>query len=503
MSISRRHQFESRPEIIAVLKPEVGVLDYEAPPRLGVDPKADDLLSLLTRHKAKIKPVLRERPGGKISAVGAVPPGESVETSEARRQLKKFHSISVDADQVEELRSILAKHPAVETAYIKPPSGPPEVRVMASADVAPDIGAGLAVTGTPDFTGRQDYLKPAPTGIDADYAWAMPGGKGAGINIIDCEWAWNFTHEDLAAQCNGVKVGTVVTADDDHGTSVLGIMIANDNGFGTTGVAPQATVATAAFDDTSDTPTSTIISQAADLLVPGDILLLEIQRQGPNTPAGSQPGPNSDHGYIAIEWWPDDFQAIKYAVSKGILVVEAAGNGSQNLDDPLYNTPSPGFPADWKNPFGAGGPDSGAIVVGAGNPPAGTHGRTQDTIGYNETYVDRARCIFSNFGSRVDCQGWGWEVTTLGGGDLSGVDHNSLYTDVFAGTSSASPIITGVLACAQGVLQARGQARLTPAAARQLMRTTGSPQQDAPGRPASQRIGSRPDLQQMLKILFP
>jgi hypothetical protein len=50
----------------------------------------------------------------------------------------------------------------------------------------------------------------------------------------------------------------------------------------------------------------------------------------------------------------------------------------------------------------------------------------------------------------------------------------------------------------QGALRAGGGPPLTPAAARHLLRTTGSPQTDAPGRPATQRIGNRPDLRQML-----
>jgi hypothetical protein len=44
---------------------------------------------------------------------------------------------------------------------------------------------------------------------------------------------------------------------------------------------------------------------------------------------------------------------------------------------------------------------------------------------------------------------------------------------------------------------------LTPVRARQLLRTTGSPQQDAPGRPASQRIGNRPNLRQLVQALSP
>ena len=70
------------------------------------------------------------------------------------------------------------------------------------------------------------------------------------------------------------------------------------------------------------------------------------------------------------------------------------------------------------------------------------------------------------------------------------------YTDVFSGTSSASPIVVGAIGCMQGALRAASRPLLTPAAARNILRTTGSPQQDEPGRPATQRVGNRPNLRQ-------
>lgn len=140
---------------------------------------------------------------------------------------------------------------------------------------------------------------------------------------------------------------------------------------------------------------------------------------------------------------------------------------------------------------------SGAIIVGAGAPPPDTHGRDHGP--------DRSRLDFSNYGERVDTQGWGREVTTTGGrhndsGDLQGgVNEDEWYTDTFGGTSSASPIVVGTLGCIQGVLRARRKHPLNSAAAKDLLRNTGSPQQDAPGRPRTQRIGNRPDL----RILVP
>lgn len=47
-----------------------------------------------------------------------------------------------------------------------------------------------------------------------------------------------------------------------------------------------------------------------------------------------------------------------------------------------------------------------------------------------------------------------------------------------------------------GGLRGANKPLLTPATARNILRSTGSPQQNEAGRPASQRIGNRPNLQQ-------
>lgn len=86
--------------------------------------------------------------------------------------------------------------------------------------------------------------------------------------------------------------------------------------------------------------------------------------------------------------------------------------------------------------------------------------------------------------------------------DLSrGSGENSWYTDQFSGTSSASPIVVGALACLQSIHLTRGGRQLPYTIVREMLRTTGSPQQEAPGRPASQRISNLPDLRALISRL--
>jgi hypothetical protein len=89
-----------------------------------------------------------------------------------------------------------------------------------------------------------------------------------------------------------------------------------------------------------------------------------------------------------------------------------AGNGSQNLDDPVHDTLKPGYPSDWVNPVTRKTRASGAILVGAGAPPSLPN--------------PRSRLTFSNYGSAVDTQGWGRRVTTTGGLVLHLLQHSTV-----------------------------------------------------------------------------
>ncbi len=470
-------------ELIVVMHSDAGIIATPEAVISRTGKKVSTLNNLLKAHGATMTPLFGSESRMAVSRKGQLAP-----SSASVAEMVGYYSVETSGNKDALCKSLQAD-PTVATAYVKPIAEPPYMHDQE----LPPVG-GEAPPATPNFTSRQVYLDAAPAGIDARYAWTLPGGKGNGVRIIDIEGAWRFSHEDLIANQGGM-IGGTASSDigwRNHGTAVIGEFGGDENASGITGICPAANVrAISIFDAQGGGRSANAIRQAADALSAGDIILIELHRPGPRF---NFAGRTDQRGYIAIEWWPDDFAAIRYAVSRGVIVVEAAGNGAENLDDNLYNTRPSGFPNSWTNPFNMANPQSGAVIVGAGAPPPGTHGRNHGT--------DRSRLDFSNFAARVDVQGWGREVTTCAYGDLQGGNNEDLwYTDTFSGTSSASPIVVGAIGCMQGRLRARNKPLLTPDTARNILRNTGSVQQDTTGRPATQRIGNRPDLRQAMTQL--
>jgi serine protease len=308
-----------------------------------------------------------------------------------------------------------------------------------------------------DFTSFQGYLGPAPAGIDAEGAWTLPGGTGAGVTICDLEYSWNLSHLDLTPVATFLAPG--FTASDpfnstDHGTAVLGEMASHPNGWGTTGASHGVGRAVAPVFLNGFYALTTALLQVSSHLEAGDVILIEQQAFGPRA------------GFVPVEWNLSVYNAILLAVGNGIHVVEAAGNGDEDLDDPIYQTGhAPFLPEN----------DSGAIMVGAGAAPPSAFGSD----------VDRSRLYFSNYGSRVNVQGWGEGVATTGYGDLHNEGDNLTYTAYFAGTSSASPIIASAVASIEGVVEAETGLPAHPALLRALLERTGrrSNREDIPPRP--------------------
>lgn len=388
--------------------------------------------------------------------------------------------VRIQTDRPDELLASLSEDPTFDQAFIEPVvTLPHEADFSVDNDVAHklslidldhpltrDDGPSCPIN-TPSFESYQGYLGPAPHGIDAPAAWRW-GMRGQGIWFADVEGGWNAKHEDLPGDRITHVVGREINDPGwrAHGTAVLGEVVGRDNGKGVVGIAPDVErVFTASIGSTSP---ANAIDTAARKLRPGDVLLIELQTTGPRG------------RFLPMEWYDDVYDAIRAATDRGVVIIEAAGNGNEDLDHTTY-----------KGKFDRTKRDSGAIMIGAGGPP-------------RDGFRDREKLDFSNYGSRVDVQGWGRMVATLDYGDLQQCEDGSHdwrytdrhYTNQFSGTSSASPIVAGAAVLVQGLAKQRGQV-LTPRALRDLLAKTGTPQAGD----TKKNIGPRPNLARAIQGL--
>jgi subtilisin family serine protease len=322
-----------------------------------------------------------------------------------------------------------------------------------------------------NFSALQKYLDPAPTGIDARSAWTQ-GADGTGMHFIDLEKAWFLGHEDLPTpklifQSNAAKSGFIDSAD--HGTAVLGAIAGVDDGRGIVGIAPRlASVRVVShFEAASgtDSHVADAIAAAVAAQPAPHVLLIEVQRGMPELPTESD---------VA------DFNAIGLAVSNGVIVIEAAGNSGTNLNKWLDAAGHKRM-----NRASADFLDSGAILVGAAT-----------------SSTPHERLPESNFGSRVDCYGWGEDIVSAGYGDLHhSQGDNTRYTQAFGGTSGASAIIAGAALLVQGLHRKAKGSLLSPAQMRLLLsdRATATPQGPTT---ILKNIGVMPDLRQIIQNLL-
>ncbi|MEL6981584.1 MAG: S8 family serine peptidase, partial [Actinomycetota bacterium] len=275
---------------------------------------------------------------------------------------------------------------------------------------------------TLDNTGQNlDSLSNPPTqtpDADIDGLEAMAGARGEGVVVAVIDTGVDFSHPDLAGQswvnadevcanlidddgngfvddCNGWDFGNednqpYAPGQQEHGTHVAGTIAAiADNGVGVVGMAPDVTIMDLNVQGAGGMTMSGIsraVRYAADN--GADII---------NMSLGTQPGtPAAAVGSL--------IEAVRYAESKGTLVVVAAGNSSVNLDS------APVYPANIEG--------SNMITVGASAP-------------------DESKAGFSNSGSPVDVFAPGVLIVSTVPGD---------GYKFMNGTSMASPTVAGAAA---------------------------------------------------------
>lgn len=320
-----------------------------------------------------------------------------------------------------------------------------------------------------NYKSLQTYLKAAPRGVNATFAAGFPGGGGNSTKIVDIEYSWNTGHEDLSkARTALYPNGTPVDPfnDNNHGTAVLGEMIADENGFGVTGVTPKASLELInAYNSERGYDLTNALYAAAFRTEPGDVILVEQQTWGP-TP--------DTYDFVPVEFVPEYYDVIKALTDAGRIVIEPAGNGGQNLDDTSYYGTS----------FPMGKPDSGAIIVGAADNCDGS-----TTL--------RSRLGLSTYGTRLNLQGPGNCVTTTGYGWLAGTTPNDFYTSGFNGTSSASPVVASAAASLSSAYELLNGTALSPQQTRTILMQTGTNQNTGAGTLLG-NIGKYPNLAKAL-----
>ncbi len=375
--------------------------------------------------------------------------------------------------------------PAVEIAYAEPLAAPPTIGDLAANPVDPwACGPDDVTVPAPDFEALQGYLAPTPIGVDAFAAWTYPGGDGEGIRVIDVEGGYreHSDHRELFQ-----LVGHTTTQYWQHGQSVIGIIASLHDGFGTSGIAHGAHVGFRSiynanfFDDfaeanASSANVSSNLYWAAKHSMEG-VVLVELHRAGVEDQDCLCAG-GSGCSVLPVEYWPADFDVISSASGNGVVVVEAAGNGGYDLDNPVLGG---AFDRDLQ--------DSGAVLSTGSEP------------------LTRAPLCSSgspNTGSRVDLHSWGEDVVTAAHGTPGNRIHDdgvcNTYIDNFSGSSSASAIVAGAAASLQGAALANLGERLDPLALRALLVETGTPQAVHPD---GLLIGPQPDLAAALAELLP
>ena len=365
--------------------------------------------------------------------------------------MANWYRLSVPSETAGDALETLRSSPLIDHAARAPEPVPPPV--------------------TPDFSPQQLHLDLAPTGFGSELSATDPRIRGAGVTVVDLEYYWTGSHEDLQLPpSTDIGEGEYIqyTAfGDEHGTAVFGILVADDNGFGVTGAVPEATmkgISPTMSPGFGYNPAGALTFLASRLTA-GDVVLIEQQADGPAEG-------NSD--YVPMEWNQASFDAIRQLSNLGIIVVETGGNGGYDLDSPAMLGRFDRFSVR----------DSDAIMVGAGDS------------------VTRSPLWFSSHGERVDLQGYGNNIVTTGGSSnfLQGGgfgQQDIRYTSSFGGTSGAGPIVTSAVVSILSYLKATGQPPMTADQIVSLLQLTGTPQPESD----TTEIGPLPNIEAAIAVL--
>ncbi|OGQ21490.1 MAG: hypothetical protein A2138_05535, partial [Deltaproteobacteria bacterium RBG_16_71_12] len=350
---------------------------------------------------------------------------------------------------------------------------------------------------TPPLYDRQVHLLPAPAGIDVSFAALQLGGFGELAHIFHVgEIDVGETHEDLVGAFslpNGIAANTIADPsacgggegiEDDavrraHATAVAGIVLADRDRFGVTGIAPRSPYTFVSHPYTEITGSSPSLIDhcgmaqpwllALEQAIAGDVVFTATEHYKTNDCGGARAA-NPVGGPLELE--PAVRAAIEQLVANGVHVVEGSGNAGPGED--LENPDCYGslFNSDVSL-------QSGAMVVGAAHLDEDRAYRWEED---------------TNFGRRVDLFGPSRVFTTYppmypstavrpdavdlprgcAAADCDPRQGYGTLTDV----SAAVPVIAGAVALMESIAEAITGTEISPPVMRLLLAASGTPEAD-------------------------
>lgn len=370
--------------------------------------------------------------------------------------LFSYHSIRCSEEiDLHCLQNALLKLEYVELAYIQGRTGSPSIETQTALATYLQYG----------------YLNAAPAGINAKYAWKIKGGKGeSNVKFIDIEQGWELESKYPSIQTlplTGINEKTFGY----HGSSVLSVIMMQENDEGYSGITPEAKgyVISQWRPDGMHNDADAILA-AVSYLNYGDILLLEAQSYYSGNENSLWPVEIQDAG----------FAVIRLATALGIIVIEAGGNGNNQRET---GNDLDLFESNGKrilNPGTDDFKDSGAIIVAAAT-----------------SYLPHKRIMYSNYGSRVNCYAWGNGVVIVEKYTESGKIDVIVNKRKLSGTSSASAIIAGAAIAIQGIAESNYNTRLGPEQMRGVLsnKLYGTASENGHSK---DKIGVMPDLKKII-----
>ncbi len=324
--------------------------------------------------------VIRLKPSLAIRAQRSQQPGFELGALLGRRDVTVARTIGSDTYQLK-----VAAGADVQ-ALVAQLSANPDVQYAEPVYIMHATGGRQAsrVSGDP-LVGRQWALSK----IQAPDAWELSVGA-EGLIVASVDTGVNPNHPDLAGRVlpgyNFVSNTADAMDDNSHGTFGAGIIAApGDNGVGVAGMCWRCQILPVKVLDNEGGGYSPGIALGIRWAADHGARIINLSLGGP--------GPSQ-----LIH------ESIQYAVSKGILVIAAAGNEADE-DNPVE------YPAAFDEVFSVGATDE-----------------------------NNSRTFFSNYGPYLDLTAPGLHITSTGGeGDLYGYASES-------GTSFSAPYVSGAAA---------------------------------------------------------